>query len=42
MEVFLELRDGINNVIYNDSEYFGEDEFGLCVKIFVEMLEKLF
>ena len=40
-EVFLELRDGTNNVIYNDSEYFGEDEFGPRVKIPAETLEKL-
>ena len=40
-EVFLELRDGTNNVIYNESEYFGEDEFGPRVKIPAETLEKL-
>ncbi|WP_375278978.1 hypothetical protein [Alteromonas australica] len=40
-EVYLELRDGTNNVIYNDSEYFGEDEFGPRVKIPAETLQKL-
>jgi len=40
-EVYLELRDGTNNVIYNDSEFFGEDEYGPRVKIPVETLEIL-
>ena len=40
-EVYLELRDGTNNVIYNDSEYYGEDEFGPRVKIPAETIEKL-
>ena len=40
-EVYLELRDGTNNVIYNDSEFFGEDDFGPRVKIPAETLEAL-
>ena len=38
-EVYLELRDGTNNVIYNDSEFFGEDDYGPRVKIPAETLE---
>ena len=40
-EVYLELRDGTNNVIYNDSEFFGEDDYGPRVKIPAETLEAL-
>jgi hypothetical protein len=40
-EVYLELRDGTSNVIYNDSEFFGEDDYGPRVKIPAETLEAL-
>ena len=40
-EVYLELRDGTNNVVYNDSEFFGEDDYGPRVKIPAETLEVL-
>jgi hypothetical protein len=40
-EVYLELRDGTNNVIYNSSEFFGEDDYGPRVKIPAETLEAL-
>ena len=40
-EVYLELRDGTNNVIYNGSEFFGEDDYGPRVKIPAETLEAL-
>jgi len=37
-EVYLEFRDGTSNVIYHDSEFYGEDSFGPFVKIPVEFL----
>ncbi|XLP06770.1 hypothetical protein ACI7YQ_16825 [Alteromonas marina] len=40
-EVYLELRDGTSNVIYNYSEFFGEDDYGPRVKIPAETLEAL-
>ncbi len=40
-EVYVELRDGTSNVIYNDSEFFGEDDYGPRVKIPAETLEAL-
>ena len=40
-EVYVELRDGTSNVIYNDSEFYGEDDYGPYVKIPAEVLVQL-
>ncbi|MCG7647568.1 hypothetical protein MHM87_18515, partial [Alteromonas sp. Cnat3-28] len=40
-EVYVELRDGTNDVVYNESEFFGEDDYGPYVKIPAETLEQL-
>ena len=37
-ELFVELRDGTSNVIYHDSAFFGEDEYGPRVLIPAESL----
>jgi len=38
-EVYLELRDGTRDVIYNTTEYFDIDEYGPRVRIPAEILE---
>lgn len=40
-EVYLELRDGTQEVIYNATEYFEVDDYGPRVKIPAETLEQL-
>jgi len=37
-EVYIEFRDGTANVIYHDTEFYGEDSFGPFVKIPAETL----
>lgn len=40
-EVYLEFRDGTQNVIYSDTEFFDVDDYGPRVKIPAEILEPL-
>ncbi|NDV91711.1 hypothetical protein GTH32_11000 [Alteromonas sp. 345S023] len=40
-ETYLEFRDGTSEVVYNHSQFFGEDEYGPYVKIPLEKLEEL-
>ncbi|GEA12758.1 hypothetical protein [Alteromonas sp. KUL49] len=37
-EIFIELRNGSNEIIYNDTEFFGEDEYGPRVLVPFEVL----